>query len=97
MLILIAIVASIISIISYIFGSNTIACVFGYISALANLVFIKESKGLFIAFCIATVVLSLLFIPSSIPQMVRTGISGGMASLFFLICSLIFTFVTRGR
>lgn len=95
MLILIAIIASIISVISYIFDSNTIACVFGYISAFANIVFIKESKGLFIAFCIVTVVLSLLFIPSVIPQLVRTGISGGMVSLLFIISSLVFASVTN--
>ena len=95
MLILIAIIASIISIISYVFDSNTIACVFGYIAALANLVFIKESKSLFIAFCIVTVALSLLFIPSVIPQLVRTGISGGMVSLLFIISSLVFASVTN--
>lgn len=95
MLILIAIIAGIISIISYMLDSNTIACVFGYIAALANLVFIKESKGLFIAFCILTVALSALFIPSAIPQLVRTGISGGMASLLFIICSLVFASITN--
>ena len=95
MLILIAIIAGIISIISYMLDSNTIACVFGYIAALANLVFIKESKGLFIAFCILTVALSALFIPPAIPQLVRTGISGGMASLLFIICSLVFASITN--